>query len=122
MTATTLYLSSLESERFELVRECQLLRFISIGADKPGALARLTPGVFGHDFGASEDLTEFVLTTRMEGADIRSIHEFPCFVFIALPRISWDSSSDRADPSDLEIIAWGELYRTASDAEEHRFG
>lgn len=101
---------------------CQFLRPITVGTQKLGMLVRLTPGVIGQEFGDGEGLTGFVLTTRFEGADIGSIQEFPCFVSIALPTGLWDASSDRVEASHLDIIGWGELYRTASDAEEHKFG
>jgi hypothetical protein len=122
MDADVYYLSSLDSERFEPVRECQVIRSVMIGPDKPGVLVRLAPGVPGQDYGSGDDLTEFVLTTRFEGADVQEIEEFPCFVFVARALEPWDPESDRANPSDLEIVGWAELYRTRSDAQEHRFG
>lgn len=117
-----LYLSSLESERFELVRECRLVRFLTFNTGKIGALVTLTPGISGQDFGTGEDLFSFVLTTRFEGTSISSIDEFPCFVFIALPRQEWDNSSGEITAQDLQVIGWGELYRTAEDATRHKFG
>ncbi|MDQ0577185.1 hypothetical protein [Agromyces albus] len=85
-------------------------------------LVHLSPGVPGQEFGSGDDLTSVILTTRFEGADIGRIEEFPCFVFIALPRETWNPDTDRVTAEELQVIGWGELYRTASDAQEHRFG
>lgn len=105
MADNTLYLSSLQSERWPPVRECRFVRPITVGADKPGMLVRLSPDVLGQDFGSGEDRTDLVLTTRFVGSDIRSIDEFPCFAFIALPHRSWPSDNDRAHAADL---GWGD--------------
>ncbi|MEU4383697.1 hypothetical protein [Promicromonospora sp. NPDC023805] len=98
------------------------MRPIVVGDQKPGVVAHLTPGVPGQEFGVGEDISSFVLTTRFEGADIRKLEEFPCFVFIALPQVTLTPEMDRIAAVDLQVIAWGELYRTATDAEQHRFG
>lgn len=121
MNGVTLYLSSLESDRFTRVRECRFVRPIVVGDQKPGVVVHLTPGVPGQDLGAVEDISSFVLTTRFEGTDIRVLEEFPCFVFIALPGVALTPELERIAAVDLQVIAWGELYRTATDAEEHRF-
>lgn len=121
MDEVRLYLSSLESVRFAAVRECRFVRPIDVGDQRAGVVAHLAPGISGQEFGTGEDIESFVLTTRFEGADIRSIEEFPCFVFIALPRVPLTPELERIAVDDLQVIAWGELYRTAADAEEHRF-
>ena len=45
--------------------------------------------------------------------------EFPCFVFVCIPTV--DTLSEIQTKDDLRILAWGELYRTYSDAENHVF-
>lgn len=122
MNDVTLYLGSLESDRFARVRECRFVRPIVVGDQKPGVVVHVTPGVPGQDFGVGEDISSFVLTTRFEGADIRVLEKFPCFVFIALPRVALTPELERIATADLQVIAWGELYQTAADAAEHRFG
>jgi hypothetical protein len=111
-----LYLSSLESERFEPVRTCLVVRRIVFDTGKDALVVLLEPGVPGVDFGRGDDVSTFVLTTRFEGASIAPIEEFPCFVFIALPKPGWTTDSDLVTSDDLEVVGWGELYRTAADA------
>jgi hypothetical protein len=50
------------------------------------------------------------------------VSEFPCFVFIAIPRDGYQALVSPVRSDDLEIIGWGELYRTHEDAERHAFG
>lgn len=119
MKQTSVYLSSLESVRFEPVRKCQYVESLEFDTAKTGVLVRLEPGVSGQDFGISGEITDFILTTRFEGATISPIDKFPCFVFIALPRKKYSAVQLRA--SDLRIVGWGELYRTLDDAENHTF-
>jgi hypothetical protein len=65
---------------------------------------------------------EFVVTTRFEGATLSPINEYPCFVFIALPKGDLDPRVVLLKADDLQIIGWGELYRSPEDAAAHRFG
>lgn len=121
-TGRPLYLSSLESYRFEPVRKCRLVRLIRFDTGKPCALVSLHPGVSGQDFGVPGDLDTLILATRHEGASLAPIREFPCFVYIGIPSLHWDSSRDEISSDHVQIIAWGELYASAEDAARHSFG
>jgi len=116
-----LYLSSLESIQFEPVRECRIVDFMTFDVGKVVAVASLRPGFPGQDFGIGEDIDTVYLTARFEGASIDRIDKFPYFVFIAIPsgRKVMLSSPIRKD--DLQVIAWGELYRTFDDARYRKF-
>lgn len=123
MAEETLYLSSLDSTRFEPVRECRIERLLTFDTGKVAAVARLSPGVIGQDFNRASDIETVILSPRHEGVSIDPVSEFPCFVFITIPREGLEvalRSPVRSD--DLEIIGWGELYRTRDDAERHAFG
>jgi hypothetical protein len=122
MVEATVYLSSLESTRFEPVRECRLVQTLMFDTGKQAALASIQPSVVGQDFNRAEDIDSVILAPRHEGATIDPITEFPCFVFIAIPRAGREALHDRISSDDLEVIAWGELYRTRHDAENHSFG
>jgi hypothetical protein len=115
------YLSSLESTRFAPVRECKIVEALAFDTGKSAVLGLINPGVIGQDFNRSADIDEVVLASRHEGVSIEEIAQFPCFVFIAIARDGYRlQSPTRAD--DLEIIGWGELYRSYHDAENHVFG
>lgn len=121
-TNETLYLSSLESTRFEPVRACNIMSYLHFDTGKVAALARVRPEVIGQPFGMSTDIDQLVLAARHEGVSLDSITEFPCFVFIAIPRDRHRPLATPIRADDLEIIGWGELYRSAKDAETHKFG
>lgn len=114
------YLSSLDSVRFEPVRECRIERRLTFDSGKIAFEARLEPPVVGQDFNRSADIETVILTARHEDATVDPVNEFPCFVFITLARDNIVLQGPiRSD--DLEIIGWGELYRTRADAERHAF-
>lgn len=117
----TYYLSSLESVRFEPVRECRLSMKLTFDTGKECALVRLSPPVVGQPWGLSEDIEHFVLANRHDGERLFPISEFPCFVHIARLTAKPIGQGGTISASDLETVAWGELYRTRSDAENHVF-
>lgn len=121
MTTETYYLSSLESARFEPVRECRVERRLIFDSGKVAIEARLSPSVVGQDFDRS-DIDTVILSGRHEGAVIDPVSEFPCFVFITIPKDGDYVLQSPIRSDDVEIIGWGELYRTREDAEHHSFG
>ncbi len=118
----TFFLSSLDSARFEPVREFEVVRVVSFDTGKPALVGDLAPAVIGQDFGRGEDIRRVVLTARHEGVQIDPIVEFPCFVHISLPDAGTEELRTPIRADDLRIIGWGELYRTAEDARTHDFG
>lgn len=122
MAETTYYLSSLDSERFEPVRECTIERSLAFDSGKPAVQARLSPAVDGQDFDRASDIEQVILAARHEGVSIDPVSEFPCFVFITILRSGYDRLETPLRNDDLEIIGWGELYRTQEEAERHAFG
>ncbi len=119
---TTYYLSSLESVRFEPVRECELVKQMEFDTGKQCALVKLSPAVIGQPWGLVEDIEFFVLANRHDGEELFPISEFPCFVHVARLRSHDVMKREVISASDLENVAWCELYRTRSDAENHVFG
>lgn len=121
MTNDTYYLSSLDSIRFEPVRECRFVEYLTFDTGKVAASADINPAVIGQDFNRESDIALVILTPRHEGVTIDHIVEFPCFVFIAIPRDGLETPPNPLTSEDLQIIGWGELYRTQADAEQHTF-
>ncbi len=115
------YLSSLESKTFEPTRKCRFLKKLIFDTGKECMLVELDPPVNGQDFGISEDIKRVVLSSRHEGDSLFPVKEFPCFVFITTSLVEDITACERITNSDLQILAWGELYRTASDADAHIF-
>ncbi len=79
----TYFLSSLDSIRFEPVRECHIIRRMSFPSGNECALIRLVPPVNGQPWGAIGDMHYFVLANRHEGEHLFPISGFPCFVHVA---------------------------------------
>ncbi len=117
----TYYLSSLESTRLEPVRTCEVLESLIFDSGKPAVLARIDPPVIGQDFGR-DDIETVLLTARHEGATVDPVSEFPLFVFVAIPASDGHPLVSPVRSDELQVIGWGELYRTAHDAEHHTFG
>jgi hypothetical protein len=122
MTGEIYYLSSLDSARFEPVRECRVERRLMFDSGKVAVEARLAPSVGGQDFDRASDIDTVILSARHEDAVIDPVGEFPCFVFITISKGDDHVLQSPIRPDDLEIIGWGELYRTREDAERHSFG
>lgn len=121
MSNEVYFLSSLESTVFEATRKCSFLKKLHFDTGKECILAEIDPPVIGQQFGIREDINNVVLTNRHEGDTLSPIREFPCFVFIA--HLVDDDLTDKkiVKKDDLQIMAWGELYRTRSDADNHIF-
>lgn len=120
-TSSDLYLSSLESRIFKTARKCKLLKQMAFDTGKQCVLAEIEPAVIGQSFDVFEDIKYVVLTNRHEGETLYPIKTFPCFVFITRPLIKDIFSSEVVTEKDLEILAWGELYKTKYDADNHVF-
>lgn len=122
MTGEIYFLSSLDSVRFEPVRECRVERRITFDTGKIAVEATLSPSVDGQDFNRASGIDRVLLSCRHENVSIDPISEFPCFVFIAVAKGDGAVIESPVRADNLEIIGWGELYRTRDDAERHSFG
>jgi len=115
------YLSSLESTLLKPVRKCTFIQSMTFDTGKKAVLAAIVPHLVGHPYNSAKDIKLVVLTNRHQGDDITSIRSFPFFVFISRPLIDDICSRQTIHIKELEILAWGELYRTAYDAQHHIF-
>jgi hypothetical protein len=117
----TYYLSSLDSARFDSSRKCEVLRRLHLDNGKDCMLVRISPPVNLQEYGVIEDVDTLVLLSRHSGQDLSTIATFPFFVFITRPLIHDVLDVDTIAKDQLQILAWGELYRTKQDADDHRF-
>ena len=103
------------------VRVCDFVAVKHFDTGKECVIAEVAPPIPGHVFGLTSDVTEVVLAARHEGVVLHKIREFPCFVHVARPVNANIRSQDVVVAADLDSLAWGELYRSRSDAENHVF-
>ncbi len=97
------------------------MKRMTFDTGKECVLVSLTPPVAGQPWGLVDDLEFFVLANRHEGEHLFPISEFPCFVHIARLLDENVKHGDTVSANDLQTVAWGELYRTREDAENHAF-
>ncbi len=95
------YLSSLDSRALESVPTCELKEIKYFSTGKECVIAEVTPPIPGHQCGLTVDVSEVVLACRHEGGDI--------------------FNRDSVTAADLRDLAWGELHRSRSDAENYAF-
>ena len=122
MSPEAYYLSSLDSTKFGVTRVCVFQKRLRFQTGKECALVKVGPPVIGQDYGLVEDIDLFLIANRHEGEGLSPVKECSCFVFIARPLIDDIEIRDEIAKEDVEIVAWGELYRTKADADQHVFG
>lgn len=117
----TYFLSSLDYKTFSVTRKCVFQKRLRFRTGKDCVLVRVSPPVIGQAYGTGEDINLLVIAARHEGKGLFPIEEFPCFVFITRPLIDDIEAHEEIGKEDVEILGWGELYRTRADADQHVF-
>ena len=120
-TNNIFFLSSLDSEKFKLVRKCRFIKIMKFNTGKQCALAEISPVVAIENCWHVKDISQVILTNRHKGSKIFPLHEFPLFVFICAPLFDNLQNKPFISRDDLEIIGWGDLYKTWRDAEDKNF-
>ena len=115
------FLSSLDSYMLEKPRACDFVALTRFDTGKECVVAVVDPPIPGQSFGSGADISQVMLAARHEGDRLSAISEFPCFVFVARPLVPGIECRQCVTATDMEVIAWGELYRTRDDAERHVF-
>jgi hypothetical protein len=79
-------------------------------------LVEIDPPLIGQRFGrGAEDVNLLVLATRHAGQSLFPVSEWPLYVHVALARRDLTGAATVAE-EDLQLIGWGEIYRTEEDA------
>jgi hypothetical protein len=118
----TYYLSSLDSVKFSVTRKCEFLKRLRLDTGKECVVVQVSPTVPLQEYNVADDADVLVLLSRHEGQDLSTMSTFPFFVFITRPLIPNIEGAETITKNDLQILAWGEIYRTRQDADDHRFG
>ncbi len=75
------------------------------------------PPIIGQPFGlGGEDISDIIVSPRYEGDSLFPIQRYPVAIHIYRPLDQGVFARERFKPEEIEMIAWGELYRTAEEA------
>jgi len=103
-----------------LPRACrQLGRFADVNRDDY-MLVEIDPPLIGQSFGLGDkDITRLLLSTRHQGHSLFPIDEWPAHVYVTRLLDQKVISNNRFSAQQVELIAWGLLFRNYSEAEAH---
>lgn len=111
------YLASTEGYGLEHPRKCFIIRRLSTETRQDLLLVRVVPPLIVQKRAiGSGDLELVVLATRHRGSTLFPIKEWPVYVHVARAKHVNSIEADIVSQDDLEVVAWGELYRTEEDA------
>ncbi|HEV2614174.1 MAG TPA: hypothetical protein VGV92_05645 [Gammaproteobacteria bacterium] len=114
------YLSSNEIVTFAEPRKCWLIRRLTCGARNNLALVKVFPEVrFEGKDGNELVCDEFILANRFEGSDIWKKVGFPIEVYICALKEKNVKDFNVIAKSDMDIVAWGELYPSEESATQN---
>ncbi|MCY3820081.1 MAG: hypothetical protein OXH52_12080 [Gammaproteobacteria bacterium] len=97
-------------------RDCVILQWFD--GDRPNryVLVSIDPPLTGQNYGlGGRDVWELVLASRHVEYSLCPITEWPAYVHVALPIGDLRAKSGRLGKDDLQLIGWGEIYRTRAD-------
>lgn len=80
-------------------------------------MVKIWPPIPGNAIGATEDVNELAIATRLEGDELRFGDDRVHYVHIAVP--SRTDPASTASGQQFSSIAWGELYPTFEAAQNH---
>lgn len=111
------YLASSEGYDLEAPRRC--FRIKRLGGDfrDDYLLIKVDPPLVGqsHALGG-QDVDQIVIAPRHRGVSLFPILEWPVFVHVVRVLVDDPEIRDKLHDSELEEIAWAELYQTEKEA------
>jgi hypothetical protein len=83
-------------------------------------LIEIEPALDGQRFGlGSADITSLIISSRHRGQTLFPISEWPSYVYVARVLDNAVLSSATFARDQVELIAWGMLFRTREEADDH---
>ena len=75
-------------------------------------LCDIDPVILGQSYGlGSQDINQIIIANRYEGTSLFPISEWPSYVYVTRPLIDGIEFKDTIEESDVELIAWAEIYK-----------
>jgi hypothetical protein len=111
------YLASSEGYNLEEPRRCFSIKRLRGPHRDDYLLVRIDPPIIGQPYGlGGQDIEKVIVATRFKGDSIFPITEWPVYVHVARFLSGDPEEYDFIHMSDLEEIAWAELYETEAAA------
>jgi hypothetical protein len=86
-------------------------------------LIEIAPALAGQIFGlGSADISMLIISSRHCGRTLFPVSEWPSYVYVARMLDDSIASSLEFTRSQVELIAWGSLFRTLEQARGHAAG
>jgi hypothetical protein len=83
-------------------------------------LIDIEPALSGQRFGlGATDITQLIISARHRGQTLYPISEWPFFVYVARIVDKAVFESHTFTREQVELIAWGTLFRTREEASDH---
>ncbi|MFU8830294.1 MAG: hypothetical protein ACNA8P_12795 [Phycisphaerales bacterium] len=101
-------LSSDESKRFEQPRLCRVRDVGTSPSDVVYMECDLDPPVNMQDFDEPHDRSRFYLASRLEGQEFPPAADFPCYVYVLIPKNKGGGFECLFDGMSV-IVAWAQL-------------
>jgi hypothetical protein len=83
-------------------------------------LVDIEPALSGQRFGlGATDITQLIISARHRGQTLYPISEWPFFVYLVriVDKVVFESHAFTRE--QVELIAWGTLFRTREEASDH---
>jgi hypothetical protein len=82
-------------------------------------LIEIEPPLDGQRFGRDSDISSLIVSSRHQGQTLFPVSEWPSYVYVARILDSAVLSSRTFTGDQVELIAWGVLFRTWDEAVDH---
>ena len=113
------YLTSSEHKGdLRRVRRCWALRRPTGPFEQQYLWVRVEPPFIGHAIGRAADIGQVLLSPHYEGGQLFPLRDLPVSVYIYLPRRDQVLGMGHIEGEDVELAAWGEIYRSEAEAAE----
>ena len=112
------YLSSTEHTTYSLPRACRIVSIIKDPHGSQGVRVVIDPPVIGQQYGlGGKDISELLFFPRFVGSTLPPKNEWPVDVYICRILSDLPLAQSKIAPTDVEMVAWAELYPTLEEAE-----
>lgn len=96
----------------DTVRNCFKRKHLYGGHVDGYMLCDIDPPLIGQPYGlGSKDITQIIIAARHKDTSLFPITEPIVYVYVMRPLVSGIESKDTIEQSDVDLIAWGEIYQ-----------